>query len=84
MESGRFSQSPAFFKRAGHNVEGFLPYVPLPTAFLLCTLYPALLPFVRKMREIVNNHTSVSTWQLSCIHKHLKNCQKTIKLMALG
>ena len=29
MESGRFSQSPAFFKRAGHNVEGFLLYVPL-------------------------------------------------------
>ena len=29
MESGRFSQSTAFFKRAGHNVEGFLLYVPL-------------------------------------------------------
>ena len=33
MESGRFSQSPVFFKRAGHNVEGLLLYVLLQRSY---------------------------------------------------
>ena len=41
MESGRFSQSPAFLKRAGHNVEETTFYT--ATAILHCTFYPALL-----------------------------------------
>ena len=41
MESGRFSQSPAFLKRAGHNVEETTFYT--ATVILHCTFYPALL-----------------------------------------
>ena len=41
MESGRFSQSSAFLKRAGHNVEETTFYT--ATAILHCTFYPALL-----------------------------------------
>ena len=41
MESGRFSQSPAFLKRAGHNVEETTFYT--ATEILHCTFYPALL-----------------------------------------
>ena len=39
MESGRFSQSPAFLKRAGHNVEETTFYT--ATAIFDCTFYPA-------------------------------------------
>ena len=41
MESGRFSQSPAFFKRVEHNVEGFLLYV----RYGVYTLYFISCPF---------------------------------------
>ena len=40
-ESGRFSQSPAFLKRVGHNVEETTFYTTM--AILHCTFYPALL-----------------------------------------
>ena len=41
MESGLFSQSPAFLKRAGYNVEETTFYT--ATAIFHCTFYPALL-----------------------------------------
>ena len=66
MESGRFSQSPAFFKRVGHNVEGFLLYVPLRRFYSV--LYHLYVPLFWNPRKILSINTSVSTWQLSCIH----------------
>ena len=50
MESGRFSQSPAFLKRAGHNVEETTFYT--ATAILHSTFYPALLNTLSKNYKI--------------------------------
>ena len=40
---GHFSQSPAFLKRAGHNVDCEETTFYITTAILHCTFYPALL-----------------------------------------